>query len=128
MPPEHTRVIYVEDEAFFAATVGRLLNEAGYHTLTAPDGAQGLALIKAEKPDLVLLDLVLPEVDGKEVLRRLKADPETKDIPVVVLSNLSAEAEQKELTALGAIDYMVKAMTLPSEIVALVKKHLDKPS
>ena len=122
--PAQIVVVYVEDEPFFAGTVSRMLTEAGYPTATANDGEAGLELIRRDKPGLVLLDLVLPKIDGKEVLKQLKADPATKDIPVIILSNLSAETEQKELRALGAEDFMVKAMTLPNEIVDKVKTRL----
>ena len=114
----------MEDEPFFAGTMSRLLTEAGYTTAVAGDGEEGLALIAREKPDLVLLDLVLPKIDGKEVLKRLKSDPLTKGIPVFVLSNLSAETDQRETIALGAAGFFVKAMTLPSAIVEAIKKHL----
>jgi len=81
-------------------------------------------MVAKEKPDLVLLDLVLPKVDGKEVLKRIKSDPATKNIPVFVLSNLSADADQRETVALGAAGFFVKAMTLPSAIVEAIKREL----
>ena len=124
MDNQKTRIVYVEDEPFFAGTMSRLLIEAGYPTALADDGEKGVALIKKEKPDLVLLDLVLPKLDGKEVLKRLKADPELKDIPVIVLSNLSAEGDQREAEALGAAGFFVKALTLPSVVVDEVRKRL----
>jgi len=122
---QRVQIVYVEDEPFFSKAISRLFAEAGYATAVAEDGTSGLALIKKEKPDVVLLDLILPNVDGKEVLRQLKADADTKDIPVIILSNLSAEAEQRELYALGAADFLVKAMTLPSEIVRKVRARLE---
>jgi CheY-like chemotaxis protein len=125
---KHVQVVYVEDEPFFAGTMSRLLIEAGYTTALADDGEKGVALIQKEKPDLVLLDLVLPKLDGKEVLRRIKADPETKDIPVIVLSNLSAEGDQREAEALGAVGFFVKALTLPSVVVEEVRKRLPQKS
>jgi CheY-like chemotaxis protein len=119
------RVVYVEDEPFFSSTVSRILTNAGYVTGIAEDGESALTLIKAEKPELVLLDLILPKLDGKEVLRRLKDDPDTKNIPVIVLSNLSAEEHAAELRALGAAEFMVKAMTLPDTILEKVKTYLE---
>jgi putative two-component system response regulator len=121
---ERIRIVYIEDEPFFAGTMSRLLTEAGYTTAVASDGETGLALVGKEKPDLILLDLVLPKIDGKEVLKRLKSDSATKEIPVFVLSNLSAEADQRETVALGAAGFFVKAMTLPSAIVEAIKKQL----
>ncbi len=122
--PGRIRVVYIEDEPFFAGTMSRLLTEAGFPTAIASDGEAGLALVAKERPDVILLDLVLPKTDGKEVLKRLKADPETKDITVFILSNLSAEADQRECLALGAAGFFVKAMTLPSAIVDTVKKKV----
>jgi CheY-like chemotaxis protein len=116
--------VYIEDEPFFAGTMSRLLTEAGYTTAVAADGEEGLSLTEQIKPDLVLLDLVLPKVDGKDVLKQLKSNPITKDIPVFVLSNLSSDADQRETVALGAAGFFVKAMTLPSAIVDAIKKQL----
>jgi CheY-like chemotaxis protein len=121
---EKIRIVYIEDEPFFAKTMTRLLTEAGYPTAIARDGEEGLALVSQEKPDLVLLDLVLPKIDGKEVLKRLKSDEATKSIPIFVLSNLSAEADQRDVLSLGATAFFVKAMTLPSVIVESIKRHL----
>jgi CheY-like chemotaxis protein len=118
------KIVYIEDEPFFAKTMTHLLTDAGLSTLTAADGEEGLALVHSEHPQLVLLDLVLPKIDGKEVLKRLKSDPTTKDIPVFVLSNLSADADQRDTLALGAAGFFVKAMTLPSVIVDAVKQKL----
>ena len=123
-PAPRTRIVYIEDEPFFGGTMSRLLSEAGYTTMVAADGEEGLAMVAKEKPDLVLLDLVLPKVDGKEVLKRIKSDPATKNIPVFVLSNLSADADQRETVALGAAGFFVKAMTLPSAIVEAIKREL----
>ena len=121
----HAQIVYIEDEPFFAGTMSRLLTEAGYATVIASDGEAGIALVAKEQPKLVLLDLVLPKVDGKDVLRQLKSDPATKDIPVFVLSNLSADADQREVISLGAAGFFVKAMTLPSAIVDAIKKQLS---
>ena len=123
-PEGRVRIVYIEDEPFFGGTMSRLLTEAGYTTAIAKDGQEGLTLIAKEKPSLVLLDLVLPKIDGKEVLKKIKEDAATKDIPVFVLSNLSADADQRETIALGATGFFVKAMTLPSAIVDAVKKQL----
>lgn len=121
---QRIRVVYVEDDPFFSSTISQSLTEAGFPTAVAIGGETAVDLVKAEKPELVLLDIVLPKMDGKEVLRRLKADEETKHIPVVVLSNLSAEEHSAELRALGAIEFIVKAMALPATIVERVKAHL----
>lgn len=124
MADHKPKVLYIEDEPFFARTVTRLLTECGYEAMSAQDGEQGLALAQSEAPGLILLDLILPKMQGKDVLKALKADAATKDIPVIALSNLSEEAETAEMKQLGAVEYLVKATTLPSEIVTHVKAHL----
>lgn len=116
------RVLYVEDEKFFADTIKKILEGAGYEVLIGEDGEKGLATAKAEKPDLILLDLILPKMDGRDVLAALKADTATKDIPVVVLSNLNSEADVKKVTDLGAKRFYVKALTMPTTVLAVVKE------
>ncbi|MDO8523760.1 MAG: response regulator [bacterium] len=118
------RVIYVEDDEFFGKTISGLLSAAGYEVHLVSDGEAGLVAIRSQKPDLVLLDLLLPKLDGKEVLRQLKADPETKSIPVFVLSNLSAEKDVEETRALGAKTFFVKAQTLPTAVAKAVEETL----
>jgi len=120
------KILYVEDEPFFASTISRSLVEAGFDVVTAVDGEEGLAKVQSEHPDLVLLDIILPKVEGKEVLRRIKADATTKDIPVIVLSNLSALDDEREVAAMGAAAFFVKALSLPSEIVDVVRVQLSK--
>ncbi|MBC7074307.1 response regulator, partial [Candidatus Parcubacteria bacterium] len=91
--------------------------EQGFEVFEAQDGAEGLQKIKEIKPNLVLLDLILPEKDGFEVLEEKKRDEEIKNIPVIVLSNLGQKEEIDKALALGATDYMVKANFSPNEIV-----------
>ena len=120
------KVLYIEDEPFFASTISNQLSEAGYDVQTAVDGESGLELAQKDIPDLVLLDITLPKMDGKEVLRRLKDDEKTKSIPVIILSNLSALEDEREAAALGAQAFFVKALSLPSEIVDVVRVQLSK--
>ncbi len=115
------RVLYIEDEKFFGDTLDKLLTHSGYTVTVADDGEKGLELAKSFQPHLILLDIILPKVDGKEVLRQLKADPATKDIPVIVLSNLNSEDDVKHMSDLGAAHFYVKALTMPTSILATVK-------
>jgi DNA-binding response OmpR family regulator len=92
----------------------------------ATDGAKGLKLAMKEKPDLVLLDLNLPIMDGFQVLEELKKSPDTKDIPVLVLTNYGQKENVDKCLNLGAEDYLIKAHFVPSEVVARIKKILDK--
>jgi CheY-like chemotaxis protein len=87
-----------------------------YQVTTAGDGKQALKLIKKDKPDLILLDLNLPVMDGFQVLEELKKDPTTKGIPVLVLTNYGQKEHIDKCLALGAVDYLIKAHFVPSWI------------
>jgi len=82
------KILFVEDEPNLQKAIGEVLKQEGFEILAALDGEQGLNLAKKEKPDLILLDLILPKKDGFEVLKELKESEEMKDIPVIVLTNL----------------------------------------
>ncbi len=118
------RVVYIEDDEFFGKTISSLLSAVDCDVTLVGDGEAGLAAVTKVKPDLVLLDLLLPKLDGKEVLRRLKASPVTKSIPVFVLSNLSAEKDFEETRSLGAEKFFVKALTLPTAVARAVEEAL----
>lgn len=119
------RVLYIEDEKFFADTVEKVLTVAGYEVRQAADGEAGLALAREWHPDLILLDLLLPKIEGFEVLRQLKSDLATDRVPIVILSNLNAADDVRKATELGAQKFLVKAITLPAAIVAQVKGILE---
>ena len=121
-----TKILYVEDEPFIANALVRVLEQAGYHVEVAVDGEKGVELANKEIFDLVLLDLILPRIDGFEVLRQLKEGSATKNIPVIILSNLSTEEDKKKAKDLGALDFMVKAFANPLDIADRVK-HLIGP-
>jgi CheY-like chemotaxis protein len=92
--------------------------------VVAPDGEEGLTRIQKERFDIILLDLLLPKRDGFEILQAVKAEPATKDIPIVIVSNLFSDEDQKKVTALGVKHYFVKAFTDPRTIVSYVGKAL----
>jgi len=118
-------ILFVEDEAALHKTLGQVLRDKGYNLISALDGKIGLELAKGEKrPDLILLDLILPKVNGFEVLRKLKEDPETKDIPVIVLTNLESTGDIEKALELGATTYLVKASYGLEELVEKVRKTL----
>jgi CheY-like chemotaxis protein len=103
------RVLVVEDDRFLRRACEASLRQRGFGVITAADGEEGLRLARAERPDLVLLDLLMPKMSGLEVLRALKGDAATRAIPVLVLSNSSREQDVAEIMALGAEGYLVKA-------------------
>lgn len=103
------RILLVEDDRFIRRASELSLTQRGYTVFTAADGVEALEAVRREKPDLVLLDLLMPRMGGLDVLRALKADEATRAIPVLILSNSSREQDVEEVKRLGAAGYYVKA-------------------
>jgi DNA-binding response OmpR family regulator len=118
------KILIVEDDRFLRELIARKLRNEGYEVIEAIDGEEGLKRIKEEKPDLVLLDLILPGIDGFEVLESAKKEPEIAPIPVIILSNLGQREEIERGLKLGAIDYLIKAHFTPGEIIEKIKNIL----
>ena len=106
--------------------VRKMTAESSFEITSAIDGESGLKTMKEQKPDLILLDLILPDMGGFEVLAKMKEDPLVSSIPVIILSNLGQQDDVEKGMGLGAVDYMVKAHFTPNEIVAKVKQVLAK--
>lgn len=119
------KILFIEDESALQKTFGELLSQEGYEMLSALDGELGIKLAVEKKPDLILLDLILPKTNGFEVLKKLKADNETKDIPVVVLTNLESIEDIDRAISLGATNYLVKTQYEIEEVLAKIKKVLS---
>ena len=117
-------VLVGEDDKFLSNVYKMKLSKEGFEVQHGVNGEEVLALARKQKPGLVLLDLMMPIKDGFETLAEIKADPELKDIKVIILSNLSQEEDQKRVMDLGATEYVVKANVPIKEVVALVKKYL----
>lgn len=115
------KVLIVEDDKFLRELISQKLSKEGYNPIPAVDGEEGVKKAKEEKPDIILLDLILPGVDGFEVLTKIKEDPATSSIPVIILSNLGAKEDIERGMKLGAADYMIKAHFTPSEIIEKIK-------
>ncbi|MDP2930741.1 MAG: response regulator [bacterium] len=120
------KILIVEDDRFLRELIGKKLDVEGYQVCEAIDGEQGVRAAKSEKPDLVLLDLILPGIDGFEVLSRIKQDIETKQIPVIILSNLGQKEDIEKGFNLGAADYLIKAHFTPKEVAEKVITILSK--
>lgn len=118
------KILLVEDDKFLREMISKKLASEGYEVTEALDGEDGIRKAKEEKPALVLLDLILPGVDGFGVLGALKSDPAIANAPVLVLSNLSQESEVKRALDLGAADFLVKAHFIPGEIIEKIKSLL----
>ncbi len=119
------KILIVEDDKFLRELIARKLRNEGYEVLEAVDGEEGLKKIKEIKPDLILLDLILPGIDGFEVLAKKKEDPQIEKIPVMLLSNLGQREDVERGLRLGAVDYLVKANFTPQEIIEKVKNLLE---
>jgi len=117
-------ILVIEDDKFLRELISRKLIGEGFDVLEAVDGEEGIKKIKEGKPDLVLLDLILPSIDGFEVLTRVRDDPEVSSIPVIILSNLGQREEVEKGLKLGAIDYLIKAHFTPGEIIEKIKNVL----
>jgi len=118
------KIILVEDDPFLVDIYSTKLKEAGLEVVNITSGVEIVAKLKEEKPQLVILDIVLPKVDGWEILKTIKTDKETKDIKVIILSNLGQEEEVEKGLKLGAEKYLVKAQYKPSDVAEEVKKLL----
>lgn len=118
------KILIIEDDNFLREIIVRKLAKEGFEIVEAVDGEEGINKAKKENPDLIVLDLILPTLDGFEVLAKLKEDSETSSVPVMILSNLGQKGEIEQGLRLGAIDYLVKANFTPAEIVNKVKKNL----
>ena len=120
------KILIIEDEEALSSVLKEKFEAEGYFVSTAKNGEEGLSLIDKAMPDIVLLDLILPKINGFQVLEALKSDPDKKAIPVVVLSNLGEDDNIKRAILLGAADYFVKSQHPIKEIVEKVKFQLTK--
>lgn len=123
--PTRSKILVIEDEKNIAKVVAYNLEREGYRVAAAGDGAEGLKKAKEEAPDLVILDLMLPKVDGLEVCRQLKSDRRTAGIPVIMLTAKTQEADRVVGLEMGADDYVAKPFS-PRELVARVKAVLRR--
>lgn len=123
---DHEKILLVEDDLFLSDIYKTKFEQVGYIILVAENGTEGVKKARESQPDLILLDIVLPEMNGIEVLDQLKSAKETKSIPVVFLTNLGSDQEIKEGLKKGAVGYLVKSQFTPSEVVAEVEKILKK--
>ena len=124
--PAGPKVLLVEDDAALGEMYTLKFQQAGFQLYVATDGAAGLELAKRHGPDIILLDVILPGMDGFAVLKELKADPATKTVPVILLTNLGQDADQQKGKELGAVDYLVKANFTPGEVVEKIRALLPQ--
>lgn len=118
------KILWVEDDVFLSGLIGQRFGGLGAMLFSANNGQQALEIAKMEKPDIILLDILLPGIGGFEILKDLKDNPDTKNIPVIILSNLSQKSDIDKGKELGAISFLVKATVNLDEIVSEVQKVL----
>jgi DNA-binding response OmpR family regulator len=117
-------VLIVEDDTMINTMYKTKLEASGFKVFSSADGAGGLEMAKKEKPDIILLDVIMPRLDGFSVLSELQNDDKTKKIPVILLTNLGTDEDIEKGKKMGAIDYIVKANITPTEVVVKVNEHL----
>ncbi|MFA5076467.1 MAG: response regulator [Patescibacteria group bacterium] len=117
-------ILLVEDDNFLSEMYRTKFEIEGFNVVTADDGEKGLRLSKEKMPNIILLDILLPKMDGFEVLEKVKADPKTKSIPVIMLTNLGQKDDVKKGFERGAEGYLIKAHFMPSEVVDKIKTVL----
>ena len=118
------KILFIEDEPTLQKTVDKFLENSGYEIKGAMDGELGIKMAKKFQPDIILLDLILPKMNGFEVLEELQKDEATKNIPVIVLTNLEGSVDVEKAISLGAKTYLVKANYELSEIVKKIEEVL----
>jgi DNA-binding response OmpR family regulator len=117
-------ILLIEDDNMISNMYKIKLEQMHFVVLLADNGVTGLEMAISKQPDLILLDIILPQLDGFAVLERLKMSDKTKDIIVLMLTNLGTEEDMKRGKGLGAVDYLIKANLTPTEVGEKVKEYL----
>lgn len=118
------KIMIIEDDTTISNMYKTGLTNYGYEVSVAQNGEEGLKMVKQAKPNIILLDVIMPKIDGFAVLTQLKADKDTKKIPVLMLTNLGQTEDKQRGKKLGAIDYIVKADFTPMQVSEKIKKYL----
>lgn len=121
-----TKILLVEDDKFFAGLLAKKISASGAVLIHAPNGEEALKAVENENPSLILLDILLPGIDGLQVLAKLKSDEKTKNIPVIILSNFGSEDQIKTGQKLGVATYLIKATITPDEVLKEIQATLIK--
>ncbi len=120
------KILLVEDDEMLHTMYTQKFEKEGYSVVSAYNGADGVKMAQSEKPDLILLDIIMPKMDGFVALKKIRKGPETKSIPVIMLTNLGQDEDVRKGKELGANDYFIKANHTPAEVVKKVKDMLKK--
>lgn len=125
MEKSDKKILIVEDDTFLVKMYLERLQDEGYQVAVASNGEEGLLKARSDKPDLVLLDMILPKMNGFDFLKEIKTDPNLKDVPVLILSNLGQNQDVKLGKELGAVDYLVKTQNPLSGVIEKIEKYLS---
>ncbi|HEY4694976.1 MAG TPA: response regulator [Candidatus Nanoarchaeia archaeon] len=125
---EDKLILFVDDDTNITTLYSSVFSHAGFNYQIAHNALQAEQLIKTKKPHLLLLDIMLPDKNGLEILREIKADPETQGIMVWMLSNLGDIDTRTKASELGASEYIIKAQFTPNQVVERIKQYLDNGS
>lgn len=126
MTTKKPTILLVEDDQMISTMYQTKFSMEGYAIEVAMDGQEGLEKVRSIKPDILLLDVILPKVDGFAILKEMKSDPATAKIPVILLTNLGQDDDVKKGKSLGADDYFIKSNHTPAEIVQKVASMMKK--
>lgn len=118
------KILIVEDEPFLLDMYKMKFKQGDFEVISATDGEEAIKISKRENPDIILLDIMMPKINGFEVLENLKKSPLTKLIPVLIFSNFSQKEQKEKGIALGAVDYFVKTNYTPNQVLEKVKNIL----
>ncbi len=120
------KILIIEDDRFLSSILKTRLEKEGFSVAQAFDGEEGLNALKQNKPDLILLDLIMPKKSGFEVLEAVSLDPELNRIPVMIASNLGQDSDIQKAKSMGAVEYYVKVRTSIDELAQLVKNVIQR--
>lgn len=124
MTTKKIKILIVEDDIFMMKLYSKVFELEGFEVVTAVNGEEGLLSVYKEIPTIILLDVMMPEMNGIELLGKIKADPTTKKIPVIMLTNLAGKTEADTAIAKGAMKYIVKSENDPKQVVEIVKEAI----
>lgn len=124
--PKGTKVLMVDDDKMLLDMYAERLGLAGYNVIGVTNGEECLAKIQQVKPDIVLLDIMMPKVNGYDTLSSIKSDPATKDIPVIILSALVRDINKSRAIEAGADDYIIKSEVMPADVIKKIESVLEK--
>lgn len=122
------KILIIEDEEIISSLLAKKLTQVGYEVRTAFNGKEGLEMLCREKPDLVLVDIVMPQKDGFETIAEMKSDQTLKDIPIIIISNSGQPVELDKAREMGVDDWLIKTNFDPQEVIQKVNKVLAKAS